>query len=350
MRKCLAFGVLATALLVGGCSGPDGSSPDQSSAEQESAVSDLTGVWSDKNVNSEDAWMEAVITEGTISIDWVSDGGDTRGVYWVGTFDPKVEGALPQDVVSERNVEETDGALLASSDDTKEFTYDDGKLSYSQSAMGVTMTIALEKQSAGNDSPSPSSQEEVPAVEIVDSGFGQDESSAQGIVIVTSPGEAAVGEYVTASVNFLDAEGGIIATEEQVESFAWAGQELVLSVWLGPTAAADATVASIEPSVTISDYGMGGSGSTPLPVLEATEITQDQYGAHTASFEFTNETDADLTDLRGGVVCYDETGQINGGGTAFPGLAPAGKIIVIDADVTVSGQPDSCKAHLNHGA
>lgn len=123
---------------------------------QESTVSDLTGVWSDKTVetvDSEDTWMEAVITEGTISIDWVSDGGDTRWIYWVGTFDSKIEGALPQKVVSERNAEETDRALLASSDDTKEFTFEDGQLSYSQSALGQTRKIVLEKQSAGNGAP-----------------------------------------------------------------------------------------------------------------------------------------------------------------------------------------------------
>lgn len=346
MKRFLALGVLATALLVGGCSGPEDSSSDQPSAEQESTVSDLTGVWSEENVNSEDAWMEAVITEGTISIDWVSDGGDTRFVYWVGTFNPEVEGASPQDVVSERNVEETDRALLASSADTKEFTYDDGKLSYSQSTMGVTMTIALEKQSAGNDNPSLSSQEEAPAVEIVDSGFGQEGDYVQGIVVVTNTGEGSVGEFVTASVNFLDAEGGIISTEEQVESFNWVGQELVLPI-LSSTGQPDVTVASMEPSVSLSDYG-SESGRAPLPVLQATEITPGRFGGYTASFEFTNETGEDLESLRVGVVCSDEAGEIIGGNSTYPNLAPAGGTIRVDTDVTVSEQPASCDAYLNY--
>ena len=101
MKKFLAVGALATALLIGGCSGPESSSSDQPSAEQGSTVSDLTGVWSEENVDSEDTWMEAVITEGSISIDWVSDGGDTRSIYWVGTFDPKIEGTSPKKVISE---------------------------------------------------------------------------------------------------------------------------------------------------------------------------------------------------------------------------------------------------------
>lgn len=346
MRKILSYGVLSTVLLVGGCSESGVSSSDQSSVEQEFSVADLTGTWSTENVNDGDTWMEAVIAEGTISIDWVLDGGDTRSVYWVGTFDPTVDGS-PSAVVSERSVEETERALLASSADTKDFTYDDGELSYSQSALGTTTTIVLEQQSAETGSASLNNQEEEPTVEIVDSGFGQGERTAQAIVIATNSSEAAVGEFVTVSVNFLDAEGGIIATEEQVEVFEWVGQELVLPVWLGSTATVDATVASVEPSVAISDYGGENSSNAPLPILEATEVTQGG-SSYTASFEFTNETAADIENLRVGVVCYDATGQINGGGSDYPNLAPAGGTIAFDASVTVSGQPDSCKAHLNY--
>ena len=42
--------------------------------------------------------------------------------------------------------EKTDSAILASGDDTKTFTYKDGQLSYSVSAMGNTQTVRLEKQ------------------------------------------------------------------------------------------------------------------------------------------------------------------------------------------------------------
>jgi len=37
-------------------------------------------------------------------------------------------------------------ALLASGDDSKDFTYEDGKLTYELTAMGVTMTVEMEKQ------------------------------------------------------------------------------------------------------------------------------------------------------------------------------------------------------------
>ena len=52
------------------------------------------------------------------------------------------------------------------------------------------------------------------------------------IVIVTTETKESVGEFVTAWVNFLDPAETILKTEEQVESFAWVNQRVVLPVWL----------------------------------------------------------------------------------------------------------------------
>lgn len=227
-------------------------------------------------------------------------------------------------------------------------------------ALALAVSIPLLSACGGNSAPtfegndggnggsgaSSSSQGEAPAVEIVDSGFGQEGNYVQGMVVVTNTGEGSVGEFVTASVNYLGAEGEIISTEEQVESFKWVGQELALPISF-LASQSDVTVASMEPSVSLSDYG-GESGRAPLPVLAATEIAPGQYGGYTASFDFTNETGEDLENLRVGVVCRDEAGEINGGTSTYPNLAPAGGTIRIDTDVTVSEQPASCDAYLNY--
>lgn len=190
--------------------------------------------------------------------------------------------------------------------------------------------------------------DEKPTVEIVDSGFGQSGEYVQGIVVVTTDDEAAIGESVTVALNFLDADGQIIATEEQVESFNWVGQELVLPVWLDQSGS-KARVASVEPSVSLSDYGMSAEPKAPLPVLDATDIKKAEYGdGFTASFGFTNETDGNLEDLRVGVVCYDGAEKIIGGTSVYPELAPAGKTIRIDADAMVSEKPAACRAFVNY--
>lgn len=186
-------------------------------------------------------------------------------------------------------------------------------------------------------------------VEIVESGFGQGGDYVQGIVVVTTDDEAAVGESVTVSVNFLDAGGKILATEEQVESFSWAGQMLVMPVWGDLSDQSKAKVATIDPSVSISDYGMGEEAQPELPALQAGEIKAGEYGGFQASFEFTNEGDSDLDSMRVGVVCKDAQGTIIGGGSTYPD-AHTNKTIRIDADLTVSKKPTTCTAYLNYPA
>jgi hypothetical protein len=152
---------LVSALALAGCSSPDpseagetGSARSSSTASSESAeatpeaaeVPDLTGSWKQSNSGSEDAYQAATISGDTISINWVSDGGDTESVYWVGTFTPPADGTSPYTWTSARDAAATDSALLASMDDTKEFTVEDGELSYKASLMGTTTTVRLEKE------------------------------------------------------------------------------------------------------------------------------------------------------------------------------------------------------------
>lgn len=212
-----------------------------------------------------------------------------------------------------------------------------------------------EQPPAGSDggsknavSSSSEESEDSPTVEIVDSGFAQGEYATLAMVVVTTDSEAAIGEFVTASVNFLDEEGQILATAEQVESFAWAGQELALPVM--PTDLGEAVeVASIEPSVALSDHGTTEEPSPSLPVLDSTEIKQGEYGGLVASFALTNNTDSNLTSPRVGVVCYDGAKKIIGGTSTYPELVPAGKTIRIDTEPIVSGEPASCKAFVSYG-
>lgn len=208
-----------------------------------------------------------------------------------------------------------------------------------------------DQEPAGSDggaqNADPSNPDDAPKVEIVDSGFGQGEYTTQAMVIVSTDSETAIGEFVTVSVNFLDAKGQILATAEQVESFTWVGQELAMPVT--PTDLDEkAKVASIEPSVSLSDYGTTEESKPPLPVLDSTEIRKGEYGGFTASFALTNETDAELKSPRVGVVCYDVADKIIGGTSTYPEFVPAGRTIRIDADPTVSGQPKSCKAFVNY--
>lgn len=106
---------------------------------------DLTGSW--KSEENDGAWMSADITADTITVNWVSDNGDTTAIYWVGTYQAPTEYIEGYSWTSERNKEQTDNALLASTDDTKDFTYSDAtkELSYQVTMSGVTTTVQLTK-------------------------------------------------------------------------------------------------------------------------------------------------------------------------------------------------------------
>lgn len=186
-------------------------------------------------------------------------------------------------------------------------------------------------------------------VELVESGFGQQDEIVQGIAVVTTGDERAVGEFVTVSMNFLDASGAIVGTSEQVEDFSWVAQDLVVPVWLDLSATPGVEVAEVDTSVSLSDYGMGGEEVEPLDQVSAREIRADQYGGTVAVFEMANPTDSDFTSARIGVVCLDESGAIIGGGSEFPNLMPAGKSIVVEAMVLVSAEPATCAAYPNYG-
>ena len=185
-----------------------------------------------------------------------------------------------------------------------------------------------------------------PDGEIVEFGFGRGTSGyIQGMVVARTDSAAMIGEFATVSVNFLDASGGIVATEDQVEGFSWVGQELAFPVRFDDEAA---VVVSMDPVMTFSDYGSSEPSKTPLPVLETTEIVDGKYDSFAVSFEFTNETDEELS-LRVGIVCYDEAGKVIGGGTTYPD-APPNRTIRIDEDLrNIQTKPASCKAFLNYG-
>ncbi|MBB1057606.1 hypothetical protein G6020_09390 [Dietzia sp. B19] len=132
------------------------------------------------------------------------------------------------------------------------------------------------------------------AVELVATGFGQQDGYVRGIAVVTSEDENAVGEFVTVSMNFLDSYGGILGTSDQVESMAWAGQELVLPVWFDLSSTPGAEVAEVDASVSISDHGMAHQEVDPIEPVASREIRADQYGGTTAVFELTNPSGADM--------------------------------------------------------
>ena len=139
---------VATCVLVAatcaGCSASESTSEssDETAVAEEETILDLTGTWVQADAN-DDSWQEAEIEGGTITVYWVSDGGDTKSLYWAGTYEAPTEAADTYTWTSENDTDQTSSALLASDADTKDFTYSDGELSYEVTALGTTTTVRL---------------------------------------------------------------------------------------------------------------------------------------------------------------------------------------------------------------
>ncbi|MDN4595957.1 hypothetical protein [Leifsonia virtsii] len=157
MNKLTPFAltVTITALALTGCSTAPGAAPASTSDSTRTAVAepttepaktpDLVGTWKQINSAASDSYQEAEISGDVITINWVADNGDTKSIYWVGSFTAPNDASTPYTWTSTRDEAATESAMLASTDATKDFTFQDGTISYTASALGTTTTIKLKK-------------------------------------------------------------------------------------------------------------------------------------------------------------------------------------------------------------
>ena len=148
MKKSILTAALICMLAFSGCGNSSASTTSDNKAEQTEEVKapDLTGNWKQINSDSETSYQSATIEGETIEIYWIDEEGETKSLYWAGTFIAPETTDEPYTWDSENDKEKTDNSILASGDDTKTFTYQDGQISYEASTLGVTKTIRLEKQ------------------------------------------------------------------------------------------------------------------------------------------------------------------------------------------------------------
>lgn len=148
----LLIGILFTFALAG-CGGDEAKEESKTTdnissvekKEEKKEPLDLVGEWKQVDGNSEESYQRATIQEGTMEIYWVNEAEESEALYWAGTYVAPEKDVDTYTWDSVNDKEKTDSALLASGDDQKTFTYEDGKLSYSVSAMGMTQTVYLEK-------------------------------------------------------------------------------------------------------------------------------------------------------------------------------------------------------------
>lgn len=288
-------------------------------------VLDLTGGWEQTNSNSDTSYQIAMIAEGTIEVYWKSD-DDTTSLYWAGTYIAPTSETNEYSWDSVNDKSRTDTALLASGDDTKTFTYKDGIISYSVSAMGVTTTVELKR----SDDVNVQVQKVVPAedllpLELVDSGYavkdGHDTYYIQYAVIVKNPNSERAVEFPSVRLTARDANGTILGTEDIVGSSILPGS-IWYSAFQGPSvdskpSTVDFEIIQPDDSDWVSPDRIDNAGE-PLTVENPTKRKDKIVG------EVSNPNDFDISSVAVVVLFRDDSGKLLAGETTYTDKVSAG--------------------------
>ena len=108
----------------------------------------LVGTWTQTEKSTGDILAEAEISNvGSIQINLRTR--DSSSIYWMGSFDTSKDGSKPFELTSLADPDAQKvmaKSLFGSQDQSKEFAYKNGELSYKFTMLGTTTTVRLTKQ------------------------------------------------------------------------------------------------------------------------------------------------------------------------------------------------------------
>lgn len=196
-----------------------------------SAPLDLTGLW--KMENADETYMVATIQDDSIGVFWILEGDETPWTYWVGSYDAPKTNENKYSWVSKSTY--AGNGLLASSDSTKTFEYESGKLKYKSTLQGKTKNISLVRgdwdtskipESAFGSINTEST--DVKDLIIKDSGWCiENEKWLYYYFDVYNPNKDIVVEFPTIRITARDANGALLGTEDQTLSAIYPEQDFV---------------------------------------------------------------------------------------------------------------------------
>jgi predicted small secreted protein len=339
----ICLSVAACSNTSGGTVGTEQSSTSQSVGEtaEPPEVLDLTGGWKQTNSNSDTSYQIAMIAENTIEVYWQNEEDNSMGLYWAGTYVAPTSETNEYSWDSANDKSKTDSALLASGDDTKTFTYKDGVISYSVTAVGVTTTVELSRSNDVNINVSKTvSAEELLPLELVESGYavkkGNDKFYIQYALIVKNPNTERAVEFPTVRITARDAGGAVLGTEDVVGSSILPGENWY-SAFQGPStdsepASVDFELVQPDDSDWISPDLLDNVGE-PLSVENPTKREDKIVG------EVVNSNDFDINTVAIVVLFRDDSGKLLAGETTYTDKITAGGKIPFE--LSIFGSDDS---------
>ena len=200
-----------------------------------------------------------------------------------------------------------------------------------------------EGQQVGGDSATPGAEKagNEPKAKLVKAGFGKDGDYGYASAIVTNSSPDNVGMFVTVQFNLLDSKGDLVASDSQVEQFTSANQTLALGSQFEMEG--KKKVAKVEATLGL-DNKISQDDAPNLPVGKV-KVEKVQYEGTKAIFEVRNPGTVAQKGARIGVVCFDKSGKIIGGGSEYPDLIPAKGRVLVESHILSAGMPAKCDAY-----
>lgn len=329
MKKLIVSVILVMAIGLTAC-GSESTQTSSSGWEQvdsaesiEAATEDVTvdplnlsGQWVSQVNNGSS--MAAYIGDGGISVFWILDGDDTPWTYWVGTYDaPETD----EDSYSWTSTNTyTGNGLMASSDDTKDFSYRDGTLTYNVSFQGDTYSVDMTRgewdmTNVPSDLIGAAAATTVSdvTIEIKDSGWVTRNGYLYAWFDLYNPSEDTAVDLTTVRVTARDASNALLGTNDQVVSIIYPQQDYVYGFQMFSVEEEPSTV---EFSVLENeDYNLEkAAGLDPYVPMEAINVAV-RDGKIVGEISNSNDYTIDMVAVV--CLCKDASGNLIGIASTF---------------------------------
>lgn len=191
---------------------------ENSEAHQTGYIPDLAGNWAQKGEENSETYQAGYIDDEKIELFWVTDNGESYTLYWSGTYTVPSSAAKEYEWISVNDKTKTNSALMASTDETKRFSYQNGEIKYEVTAFGQTKEVILvPTETDYSKFATPDDRE---PIELVKSGYSaQNEGNCTKVyyaVQIHNPNAEHAVRFPKIQITLRSEEGKILKTEEQV--------------------------------------------------------------------------------------------------------------------------------------
>ena len=273
---------------------------------------DLTGLWIQGNKKESETRMVATIRDdGKIGVFFILEDDPEPWTYWVGTYDAPEEDTDKYSWTSQNTY--GGNGLLASTAETKDFTYESDSLTYEVTIDGETNNVTLVRGEWDTSSIPDSAFESVNAastdvkdLEIKDSGWYVDGDYLKYFIVIHNPNDEIAVEFPSFRITARDSDNIVMGTEDQTLSIIYPGQDF----YYGSQAFSVDGVPDTVDFEMLSPEEYNLKNASVMDEFKQLEVINTAVREEKFVGEISNPNDYDIDSAIIVVVCKDSSGNV----------------------------------------